>query len=508
MAGPPRLAAPEHRGHKEIPAGPAPLPRRVVAGILDLAVCAAPLAVGGLIVSALGDDAGGGQADRAVFGAFALVITVVVTVWNVGHKEGRTGQSAGKKWTGLVVRDTDTGQAIGSRHALRRRSYSALAFVSIAGLLPSAARPAGTTWADARTKTEVVRESTATADGFIARERDISVRALRRARLVGLLTLVLILVAVALASVAIGARPLTLAEVHHALVTPSGLDTDIVVRTLRVPRTLLAIAVGIAIGVAGALIQGHTRNPLADPGLLGVNAGAAFAVVLSVYLLGLSSPLQFIWFAFLGALVASVAVFSFASIGRGGASPLTLPLAGVAVGAFLMAMTNAIVLLDRASLDAYRFWNVGSVAGRGFDVLIQVLPFLALGVVLALASTPALNLLSLGEDVARSLGTNIALNRTIGILAITLLTGAATAACGMIAFLGLVVPHIARAITGPDYRWLVPFSGLCGAIMLLTADVVGRVVVRPGELQIGIVLALIGGPFFIALVRRRKLVTL
>lgn len=481
--------APEHAGHEEIPSGPPPLTRRIAANVIDVAVCLFPLLVGALIVNALRDEAGGGQADRFVFGTLAAAIAVVVTLWNIGHLEGRSGQSAGKKATGLVVRSTGSGTALGFRPALRRKASR---------LMPGS-RPC---------HAEVVREKTAAAEGFQPFERDISVQALRRARIVGLLTLTVILVAVILASVAIGARPLTLAEIYHALVTPSGLDTDIVVRTLRIPRTLLAIAVGIAIGVAGALIQGHTRNALADPGILGVNAGAAFAVVLAVYLLGFTAPMQFIWFAFLGALLASVAVFSFASMGGGGASPLTLPLAGVAVGAFLMAMTNAIVLLDRASLDAYRFWNVGSVAGRGLDVLVQILPFLVLGVVLALASTPGLNLLSLGEDVARSLGTNIALNRTIGIVAITLLTGAATAACGMIAFLGLVVPHIARAITGPDYRWLVPFAGLCGAIMLLTADVLGRVLVRPGELQIGIVLALVGGPFFIALVRRRKLVSL
>jgi iron complex transport system permease protein len=171
-------------------------------------------------------------------------------------------------------------------------------------------------------------------------------------------------------------------------------------------------------------------------------------------------------------------------------------------------MTNAIIIVDQSSLDSYRFWVVGSVAGRGFDVLWQVLPFLVIGLILALVSTPGLNVLSLGEDVARSLGTNIAASRALGIVAITLLTGAATAACGPIAFIGLVVPHVARAITGPDYRWLVPYAGLLGGVMLVTADVIGRVVVRPGELQVGIVLAVFGAPFFIALVRRRKLASL
>src|SRR5690606_7067877 len=253
---------------------------------------------------------------------------------------------------------------------------------------------------------------------------------------------------------------------------------------------------------------GHTRNPLADAGLLGINAGAAFLVVLSIYLFGLSTPAQYLWFAFAGSALASIVVFGFASIGNGGSSPLSLALAGAAVAFFLQAMIQTIVLLDQTSLDGYRFWVVGSVAGRGMDVFWQVLPFIVVGLLVALASTPALNLLSLGEDVARSLGTNVVTTRVIGIAAITVLTGAATAACGPIAFVGLIVPHIARAVTGPDYRWLVPYAGLLGGALLVLADVVGRIVVRPGELQVGIVLALIGAPFFIALVRRRKLVSL
>ena len=201
-------------------------------------------------------------------------------------------------------------------------------------------------------------------------------------------------------------------------------------------------------------------------------------------------------------------VFGSASIGGGRANPLSLALAGAAVAFFLQALTNAVVLLDQATLDSYRFWIVGSVSGRGIDIFWTVLPFVLAGLVVAAAGSPALNTIGLGDDVARSLGTNIALTRTAGIVAITLLTGAATAACGPIAFVGLVVPHIARSIVGPDYRWIVPFSGALGGLLLLVADVVGRVVVRPGELQVGIVLALIGGPFFIALVRRRKLVAL
>lgn len=332
--------------------------------------------------------------------------------------------------------------------------------------------------------------------------------ALRRRRTTGLLVLLVLLVAAVLASIFVGARPLSPGEVLTSLTRPTGSDVDVIVRTLRIPRTVLGIVAGIALGVAGALTQAHTRNPLADPGLLGVSAGASLAVVLAIYALGVTDPLSTLWFAFAGALVASTVVFGVAAVGSGGASPLTLALVGAAVSAFLLAMIRAVVLLDTTTLDAFRFWEVGSLAGRGTEVLLAVLPFLALGLLLALASAPALNVLALGEDTARALGTRVGLTRVGGIVAITLLCGGATAACGPIAFLGLVVPHVARAVTGPDQRWLLPVAGLSGAVLLLAADVVGRVVVRPGELQVGIVLALLGAPFFVALVRRRKLAAL
>jgi iron complex transport system permease protein len=215
-----------------------------------------------------------------------------------------------------------------------------------------------------------------------------------------------------------------------------------------------------------------------------------------------------VWFAFAGAFGASVLVFVLGSLGRGGPTPVTLALAGVAVSAFLGALTSALVLADTATLDAYRFWAVGSLAGRDAAVAGQVAPFLLAGLVLAAANAPALNLLVLGEDVARGLGQNLAVARWTGLAAITLLTGAAVAACGPIGFVGLVVPHAARFFTGPDHRWLLPASGLAGAVLLLAADVLGRVVARPGEVQVGIVLGLVGAPFFVALVRRRRLVQL
>ncbi|NUH39579.1 iron ABC transporter permease [Streptomyces samsunensis] len=331
----------------------------------------------------------------------------------------------------------------------------------------------------------------------------------RHRRVVGLGTLVVILVITGAVSLAVGARALSPAEVWHGLFGGPEADqrlTEIrlIVRTVRVPRTVLAIVAGIALGVGGALIQGYTRNPIADTGLLGVNSGASFAVVTVIAVFGFANPFQYVWFAFLGAAVAGVVVFGLASIGRGAGNPLTLALAGQGITVFLAAMTTAVSLSDKAALNALRFWNAGSPAGVGFEVIWPVSAFIAAGLVLALITLPALNLLNLGDDVARALGVNIALSRTIGIAAITLLAGAATAACGPIAFLGLMVAHVARYLTGPDYRWLVPYAGLLGAIVLLLCDIVGRLVVRPGELDAGVLVALLGAPFFAVLVWRGK----
>ncbi|MFF4046276.1 FecCD family ABC transporter permease [Streptomyces chartreusis] len=331
----------------------------------------------------------------------------------------------------------------------------------------------------------------------------------RRRRVVGLSTLVVLLVIAGAVSLAVGARALSPADVWHGMFAAPDSDqrlTEIrlIVQTVRVPRTVLAIVAGIALGVGGALIQGYTRNPIADTGLLGVNTGASFAVVAAIALFGFDDPFQYVWFAFLGAAAAGVVVFGLASIGRGAGNPLTLALAGQGVAVFLAAMTTAVALGDKESLNALRFWNAGSVAGVGFDVIWPVTGFIVVGLVLAVTTLPAINLLNLGDDVARGLGVNIALSRTVGIAAITLLAGAATAACGPIAFLGLMVAHVARYLTGPDYRWLVPYAGLLGAVILLACDIVGRLVVRPSELDAGVLVALLGAPFFAVLVWRGK----
>ncbi len=327
----------------------------------------------------------------------------------------------------------------------------------------------------------------------------------RRQRLtVGLVVLAVLLLTVCVASVAVGARAIPLGAVWDALVRPNGTEADIIVRSLRVPRTVLGVLAGLALGAAGALMQGHTRNPLADPGLLGVTQGAAFAVVFAVVVLGVDRLYGFIWFGFAGALLASVAVFLLGAVGGRGATPVTLALAGAAVSALLYGLIAAVVLGDERGMEIYRFWRVGSIAGRDFAITGQIAPFLLLGLALAVINTRGLNTLALGEDVATALGQRVARTRVLGVTAITLLVGAAVAACGPIAFLGLVVPHLARAVTGPDYRWLVPVSALLGAVLLLGADVLGRVLTGD-SFEVGILLAIVGAPVFIVLVRRKGL---
>jgi iron complex transport system permease protein len=321
----------------------------------------------------------------------------------------------------------------------------------------------------------------------------------------GVLVLTGLLLLAGLLSLAIGSRTIALSTVVDVLLHPNGSDASTIVHGLRLPRTVLAIAVGIALGVAGALMQGHTRNPLAEPGLLGVEAGAAFAVVVGIYAFGVTDLTGYAWFSLIGAGLAAAAVFAIGST-RGGPDPVSLVLAGMAISALLYSLTQVVVLRDVDTLDAYRFWAVGSVASRGMEVFWQVLPFILVGLLLAAFSASTLNLLQLGDDVASSLGMHPMRAKVIGVLGVMMLTGAATAACGPIAFVGLVVPHVARSFSGVDYRWVIPYSAFVGGLLVVVADVVGRVVVRPGELQVGIVMALIGGPAFIYLVRRTRMV--
>ncbi|GAB3973807.1 FecCD family ABC transporter permease [Streptomyces sparsus] len=325
-----------------------------------------------------------------------------------------------------------------------------------------------------------------------------------RQRALGLVAALAALVLVVALSIAVGARSMSLGDAWQGL-TDSSAATYTVVHDMRLPRTLLGLLVGVALGLAGCVMQALTRNPLADPGLLGINAGAAAAVVTSISFLGITTFTGYIWFAFAGAAAVSVLVYA---VGGGrGATPARLALAGTALNAALLSYVNAVQLLDKASLDRMRFWTVGSLATAEFSTVTQLGPLVAAGVLVALALARPLNAMALGDDSARSLGASPARTRTGAIVAVTLLCGAATAACGPIVFIGLMVPHLVRSLTGPDLRWMLPYCAVLAPVLMLGADVLGRVLGRPGELQVGIVTAVLGGPVFLYFVRRRRMAT-
>jgi iron complex transport system permease protein len=305
-------------------------------------------------------------------------------------------------------------------------------------------------------------------------------------------------------SLAVGSNPLSPAEVWAALGDGGTAETRYVVRELRVPRTVVGIVVGIALGVAGALMQAFTRNPLADPGILGVNAGAAFCVALGVSLLGIRSITGYVWLAFAGALLVTAAVYVIGSTGRGAADPVRLTLAGVALGAVLSGITTGLSLSDPTAFERMRSWNAGTVLGRGLDVLAPVLPLVGLGLVLAVLVAGGLNSVALGEDLARSHGVDVRRTRLLVVVAVTLLAGSATAIAGPISFIGLMVPHVVRWTLGTDQRTILAGTVLVAPTLLLLADVAGRLLVMPGEMPVGVVTAFVGAPVLIVLVRRRK----
>ncbi|WSJ48107.1 iron chelate uptake ABC transporter family permease subunit [Streptomyces sp. NBC_01317] len=325
-------------------------------------------------------------------------------------------------------------------------------------------------------------------------------------RAAGLLVSVGVLLLVCVASIAIGAKSVPLGDVWHGLFHDTGTGNDVIVSDVRLPRTVLGVLVGAALGLSGAVMQGLTRNPLAEPGLLGVNAGASAAVVSAISFLGVTSVTGYVWFAFLGAGVVSAAVYVLG--GTRGATPVRLALAGTAATAALYGYVNAVQLLDSAALDRLRFWTVGSLASADLPTVGKVGPFIAAGVVVAALIARPLNAMELGDDTARALGAHLTRTRVLAMLSVTLLCGAATAACGPVVFVGLMVPHLVRALTGPDMRWILPYAAVLSPVLLLGADVLGRVVARPSELQVGIVTALVGGPVFIHLVRRKRMARL
>ncbi|SBT95676.1 iron complex transport system permease protein [Streptomyces sp. DI166] len=323
----------------------------------------------------------------------------------------------------------------------------------------------------------------------------------RAIRSFGLLASAGILLLVALASIAIGAKDLSLAQVWHGLFQDSGTYSDVVVDD-RISRTALGLLAGAALGLAGAVLQALTRNPLADPGLLGINAGASAAVVTAISFLGVTSMSGYIWFAFFGAAAVGALVWFLG--GSRGATPVRLALAGTAISAALYGYLQAVMISDDAALGRMRFWTVGSLSAATGSTIKQVLPFLVLGMLLALALARPLNAMAMGDDTAKALGAHLNRTRALSMLAATVLCGAATAACGPIVFVGLMVPHVVRSFTGPDLRWILPYSAVLSPVLLLGADVIGRIVARPAEVQVGIITAIIGGPVFILLVRRRR----
>lgn len=328
-------------------------------------------------------------------------------------------------------------------------------------------------------------------------------RGLRRLRLVWVLVLLGALGGIMFASVIIGSRDVAMADVLAALGgSTDGFNEAAVAK--RIPRTLLAVLAGAALGLSGAVMQGVTRNPLADPGILGVNTGASLAVVVGIATVGLSSATGYIWIAIAGASVTAVFVYVVGSLGRGGATPLKLALAGAATSAALTSLISAVVLPRGDISGSVRSWLIGGVGGGTLSSIGQVLPFLAVGLALSLLSARSLNSLALGDELAAGLGERVAIARGTAAFGAVLLCGAVTAVTGPIGFVGLVVPHACRLLIGVDHRWLLPMSAVLGAILLTSTDVLGRIVARPEEIDVGIITALVGAPFFIYIVRRQK----
>jgi iron complex transport system permease protein len=318
----------------------------------------------------------------------------------------------------------------------------------------------------------------------------------------GLLVCSLLLVMCLLWSITLGAAEIDSQVVYAALFNYDDTNFDhLIIQTVRLPRVLSGVIVGAALAVAGAIMQGLTRNPLADGGLLGINSGAAFAVVLSVFLLGNPSLSVYAFFGFIGAAGAAALVYTLGSLGRGGATPLKLTLAGVILSSFLASFTTAILIHDQETLDKIRFWTAGSLAGRDMPLLMQTAPYILIGIIGALLISRQMTTISLGEDIAKGLGQNTLRVKAAAALMVVLLNGGAVALAGPIGFVGLVIPHVVRFIVGVDYRWIIPYSVILGGILVTVADVGARIIIRPQELPVGIMMAFVGAPFFIWLAR-------
>ena len=317
------------------------------------------------------------------------------------------------------------------------------------------------------------------------------------------LILAVCLVMVCALSLVFGSRSVSPSDILHALSASSD-DIAVSAIRLRIPRTVLGLLVGAGLGVAGTLMQGISRNPLADPSILGFNTGAALAIGCSIAFFSLSTPAQYVWVGLLGSATTALVVWAIGSLGPSGPSPLRLTLAGVVISSVLGSLTSAILLPRINVISSYRFWQVGGISGARFDLMMPVLPLLALGLILAFCLTPGINALTLGDQMAEGLGMHVGRVRSLAWLAAILLCASCTALAGPIGFVGLVVPHVARLLIGPDYRRIMALSILIGPLLVVGADVVGRIITRPSDVEVGIVTALIGAPVFVILAGRRR----
>ena len=318
------------------------------------------------------------------------------------------------------------------------------------------------------------------------------------------LLILLCLLACIVGSLALGARTVGLSTVWDAV---RGVDTEsfgALVVLERIPRTIFSLIAGAALAVSGILMQSVTRNPIADPSILGINTGAALAVVIGVAFFHVSSYEQYIALALVGSVLTSVLVYFVSSLGPGGMSPIKLALAGVVITALLSSLVSLIMLPSTEVMREYRFWQVGSVGGAGWTQIGSMLPLIVLGFLMALAIAPSLNALALGDDVATGLGVNVGLTRAVSSAAAILLCATVTALAGPIGFVGLMAPHMIRMLFGNNIRFLIPVSALTGAVLLTVSDIIGRLIARPGEVEVGVVTALIGAPIFILITMKAK----
>jgi iron complex transport system permease protein len=326
---------------------------------------------------------------------------------------------------------------------------------------------------------------------------------LKPSPLIGLGLGVVVAIGCAIYSITLGTRDISLAVIFDSFTQFDNSFDHLIIQTVRLPRSLMALAVGAALAVAGAAIQGLTRNPLAETGILGIEAGGALAVVGTSFLFGSSTPSDYAGAAFVGAGIAAIVVYGCASLGPGGVTPLNLTIAGAAIAAFIAALTTSILILSQSTLDEIRFWLAGSLVGRDFGLFLQVLPVMVVGLILAFALSRQIATLSLGEDVATSLGQNTLTIKLLTVTSMVLLAGSSVAIAGPIGFVGLVVPHGVKFFIKTDYRWILPYSAVYGAILLLVADIAARLLIQPQELPVGVMTALVGAPVFVYLAKAK-----